>query len=216
MQTLLTGFGPFGSMARNPSARIVKHFARTGAPRHVLTAHVLPVSYARAETAIGGLLGDGPYDAAVLLGVAQREACIRLEQFAHRRAAGREDVDGAAPARLASDPDGPAFYRTTLPLELLHARLTAAGLPARVSEDAGDYLCNYVYYLTLAALSTAQLPVRCLFVHVPPDEQTFDQPFEGPMLPFARQIEAVTLILEWLLEQGPASSPEALPTRSGA
>src|SRR5262245_13813558 len=56
MRTLLTGFGSFGNVVNNPSARIVEHFARTGAPGHELTARVLPVSFARAGEAIRDLL----------------------------------------------------------------------------------------------------------------------------------------------------------------
>jgi pyrrolidone-carboxylate peptidase len=56
MRTLLTGFGPFGAIAHNPSARIVEQLARGGSPGHRLTCRVLPVSFARAEAEIGSLL----------------------------------------------------------------------------------------------------------------------------------------------------------------
>src|SRR5579871_6726962 len=80
MQTLLTGFGPFGQVVNNPSARIVEHFGRAGAPGHDLTTRVLPVSYARAGQAVRDLLLAGRFDAALLLGVAGQESHLRLEQ----------------------------------------------------------------------------------------------------------------------------------------
>src|SRR3954471_4000046 len=98
MRTLLTGFGRFGATINNPSARIVAHFAREGAPGHELTTRVLPVSYERAEQEIGALLREGEFDAAVLMGVAKGEALLRIEQGARRRDAGHApDRDGQTP-----------------------------------------------------------------------------------------------------------------------
>src|SRR5437660_7463796 len=119
MRTLLTGFGPFERTIHNPSARIVDHFARAGAPGHALSTRVLPVSFARAEEEIRRLLHTGQYDAAVLLGVAGREACLRLERLGRRRAASRADVDGAMPGITECQEDAPDDYGTTLALELL-------------------------------------------------------------------------------------------------
>jgi pyroglutamyl-peptidase len=204
MRTLMTGFGPFENTIHNPSARIVDHFERSGAPGHELTTRVLPVSFIRAEAEIRSLLHSGGYDAAVLLGVAGREACIRLEQFARLRKAGRADVDGmisGMPERLGGAPDA---YGTILPLDMLLDGLTVAELPARLSDDAGAYVCNHVYYAALDVIATVPLPTRCLFVHVPADEHTYEEPFDGPTLPFDRQIKAVMLILEWLTEREPA------------
>ena len=206
MRTLLTGFGPFEKTIHNPSARIVDHFARAGAPGHALTTRVLPVSFARAEEEIRRLLLTGQYDAAVLLGVAGREACLRLEQFGRRVAASREDVDGAVPGLLELHGDAPDSYCTTLALAHLHDNLTAAGLPSRLSDDAGAYVCNHTYYAALDAIATGTLSTRCLFIHVPADENTYEEPTESPTLPLECQIEAVRLILEWLAaeESAPA------------
>src|SRR5687768_10752933 len=99
MRTLLTGFGAFGSVASNPSARIVAWLEREDVPGHELTTRVLPVSYERAAGEIESLLRDGAFDAAVLLGVARAETCLRVEQMARLRLTGhRPDADGLVPA----------------------------------------------------------------------------------------------------------------------
>src|SRR5262245_58104523 len=97
MRTLLTGFGGFGQVVNNPSARIVAHFERAGAPGHDLTTRVLPVSYERAAAEIVELLRGEPFEAALLLGVAQSTPVIRIEQLARWCAPERPDADGQAP-----------------------------------------------------------------------------------------------------------------------
>lgn len=52
---------------------------------------------------------------------------------------------------------------------------TAIALPALVqtlqattiSHDAGDFVCNHLYYTVLKQIQEQQLPSQCLFVHVP-------------------------------------------------
>ena len=43
-----------------------------------------------------------------------------------------------------------------------------AGLPhTTISDDAGRFVCNYLYYSLLRYVQDQQLSTRCLFVHVP-------------------------------------------------
>jgi pyroglutamyl-peptidase len=202
MRTLLTGFGPFGSTVNNPSARIVEHFTHTGAPGHALTTRVLPVSFARAEAEVRSLLSTGQFDAAVLLGVAGREEHIRLERVGRLRATGRTDIDGSGPCPSGRVPGGAESYSATVSMEPLRDELLAAGLPARVSDDAGDYVCNHTYYTALETIAAGGLNTRCLFIHVPPDAATFREAVDGPTLPLERQIEAVARVLGWLTAEG--------------
>jgi pyrrolidone-carboxylate peptidase len=41
----------------------------------------------------------------------------------------------------------------------------------------------------------AHLSTRCLFVHLPPDPDTFAEPADGPTMPLEQQIEAILRIL---------------------
>ena len=64
---------------------------------------------------------------------------------------------------------------TRLPLDAIAAKLAELGHPAEVSEDAGRFLCNYIYFHSLK-LSAAvnknkhggKVNTTSLFVHVPP------------------------------------------------
>jgi pyroglutamyl-peptidase len=39
----------------------------------------------------------------------------------------------------------------------------------RISEDAGHYLCDFIYYSSLSELWNQQRPRKALFLHVPAD-----------------------------------------------
>ena len=46
-------------------------------------------------------------------------------------------------------------------------------VPARLSRDAGTYLCNYVYWRALEAAAVPGGPHRVVFIHVPRVGQKF-------------------------------------------
>jgi pyroglutamyl-peptidase len=196
MRTLLTGFGPFGNILDNPSARIVAHFAAAGAPGHELTTRVLPVPYDRAAAEVSALLNQGGFGAALLLGVASRSAELRLERVARPPGGERlPDVDGRFPSGTSLPPDALSSYAATVALEPIAAALAAVDLPVRLSEDAGSYVCNHLYFAALRTLAVSDLPTRCLFLHVPIDPASLSPRGAEHAMPLEQQILAVTQVL---------------------
>ena len=61
---------------------------------------------------------------------------------------------------------GPAAYFTSLPVKAALAALTAEQIPAEVSQSAGTYVCNHVFYALMHALRLRP-GTRGGFVHVP-------------------------------------------------
>lgn len=51
------------------------------------------------------------------------------------------------------------------------ARLTVCqkDMDVRISEDAGHYLCDFIYYSSLSTLLTQGRPRKAVFLHVPCD-----------------------------------------------
>jgi pyroglutamyl-peptidase len=54
--------------------------------------------------------------------------------------AGNQPIDEAVVA------GGPAAYFSSLPIKAMVAGLRAAGFPASVSQTAGTFVCNHVFY----------------------------------------------------------------------
>jgi pyroglutamyl-peptidase len=177
---LVTGFEPFGGLARNPTGEIAR--AMGGA--------VLPVDYGRVGPALDALLARGP-KAVLLLGLAVGRARISLERVAiNFRDGQRPDNAGALPDRSEVVAGGPAAYFSTLPLDALHAALAADGLPVEYSLTAGGYLCNAAFYLARHKLLHR---AACGFVHMPP---TPDLACAAEPLAYETQLRAVQRMVE--------------------
>jgi pyroglutamyl-peptidase len=96
---------------------------------------------------------------------------------------------------------GPAAYFSTLPIKSLVAGLRAGGFPASVSQTAGTFVCNQVFYGLQHAV--AGQGVHSGFMHLPLlPEQAAHWP--GPSLPswpLGLQVAGVQQALVLLLAQ---------------
>lgn len=162
---LLTGFEPFGGHELNPSGEIVRRFdGRTIAGAKIL-GRILPVVMDGLGRRIAELVAATRPRAVIGLGLAAGEPVIRLERQATNRAEFRiPDNAGIKLDGQPIDPNGPPTRPTRLPIERIHAALVAKGIPARLSDSAGLYLCNVAMYEILAESSG---DVAAGFVHLP-------------------------------------------------
>ena len=128
---------------------------------------------------------DAPV-ATLALGLASRASHVRLERLARNRSSATDpDARGVRGEGRAVHPGGPEVLACPLPLEALGEVLARAGFSWSVSEDAGGYVCNDLYYRLLHAHHLgrtlregapgagktgphASAPPT-VFVHVPPD-----------------------------------------------
>lgn len=167
-RVLITGFGPFPGVPFNPTAQLAAELAavrRPGLERVVRIAHVFETSYAAVDRALPALLAEVRPDIILLFGLATRTPYVRIEtQALNRRSALFADVRGCHPTNVAITPHAPIAVRSNAPHQRLAIAARQARVPARLSRNAGAYLCNYVYWRALE-LTGAEPLVQ--FVHVP-------------------------------------------------
>lgn len=166
---LLTSFGPWGEHRENASTRWWQE-ARWSVPEGWSVQHlVLPVDWEQAPRALDEALAALPDPAVIALcGLAESRTAITPERRARNRASTtRPDVRGQTFPHEAIEVGGRSEYPATLPLGPLVGALREAGIPSEESDDAGDYLCNFLSYRLLARLA-ARPRVRGGFIHVPP------------------------------------------------
>ena len=64
-------------------------------------------------------------------------------------------------------PGGAEELLSTLPIERMCAAIRSRGLPARISESAGTFVCNDLMYGLLFGLKNAGIEIPAGFIHVP-------------------------------------------------
>jgi pyroglutamyl-peptidase len=155
-ELLVSGFEPFGGERVNPSALVAAELSGLEvAPGYRVRSVTVPVTWAGALPALLKALGAGPSGfpaAVVMLGQAGGYAAIGLERVAVNISSGT-DNDGVPRADEPVVEGGPASYLSGLPLRAIVARLGELGLPAFVSNSAGTYLCNFLFYGALHHLA---------------------------------------------------------------
>ncbi|MGE0435329.1 MAG: hypothetical protein AB7S36_23965 [Planctomycetota bacterium] len=206
---LMTGYAPFEVFARNPSFGGLLHAKERGLldqlPGRVEIAE-LPVAFERAAGEFALLVAQHRPVAAVSFGVHRggasryRDGVFYVERTAKNQdgnaAKARADNEGIIRAGLPIVPGAPATLRASFPTDELVARLRAAGFAAEVSDDAGDYLCNHIFYAAMHSFGASH-PYG--FVHIPPTDDvggtvTIDQMAEAQVVVATVMLEAVAAI----------------------
>ena len=170
MRVLVTGFGPFPGAPYNPTPSLVLRLMQLRRPALAdvrLTPHFFPVSYAAVDDELPRLLSEHRPDALLMFGLATRTPYLRIETRA--RNAVTQLWPDAAHARgvrhaIAGVQDAMTFGPHTA--RLLRAA-QATGIDARLSRDAGSYLCNYLCWRALQACAAPLGPAFAAFIHVP-------------------------------------------------
>ena len=163
---LITGFGPFPGAPYNPTIALVERLMTLRRPALsdvTLVSHVFETSYAAVDRDLPALLAQHKPDALLMFGLAAATPHIRIETRAQNALTLLPDASGAVLRRDAIA-DGEATARTLpAPHRKLLAAARTAGVQAKLSRDAGRYLCNYLCWHATQAGG----PKLAAFVHVP-------------------------------------------------
>ena len=163
MPILITAFSPFGGDALNASQEILNALPETlGGVR--LEKRLLPVSFrASSRLALEAAERLRP-EAIVCLGQAGGRDVVTPERVAvNLMDAAISDSDGFQPEDEPVIPNAPAAYFSTLPVKAMVEAMQRVGVPARLSNSAGTYVCNALMFAMLH--QTKDIP--CGFIHVP-------------------------------------------------
>ncbi|MEU2793719.1 pyroglutamyl-peptidase I [Streptomyces sp. NPDC007100] len=165
---LLTGFEPFDGESSNPSWDAVREAAAAPPAGLEITAVELPCVYGRSRTALREAVAAHDPDVVLCVGQAGGRPDLTVERIAVNVDDARiPDVAGAQPIDETIVPGGPAAYFAALPVKACVAAVREAGVPASVSNTAGTFVCNHVFYDLMHLIATERPALRGGFVHVP-------------------------------------------------
>lgn len=164
---LLTGFAPFGGDASNPSWQAVSRLHGRRIAHHRVVARELPTEFGASLEALRAALRELRPALVLCVGLAATRPRLSLERLAINIDDARiPDNAGAQPVDVPVIAGGPAAYFATVPIKAMLAALRRTGIDAEVSQTAGTYVCNHVFYGLMHALRTRRA-VRGGFIHVP-------------------------------------------------
>lgn len=209
-RVLVSGFEAFGGASINPTAKLCELLQRAiageSAPRSLplpenleIRSILLPVTFDEAYLRLREEVDAFDPHAIVAFGQAGGRDAVELERIAINVIdADIPDNKGALIQDRPVSENGAAAHFSSLPLRQILSELKQENIPARISNTAGAYVCNFLFYRMMEENSGNHR--RCGFVHVPYlPEQVMDKP-GVPSMPLETMAQALATILRVLAQ----------------
>lgn len=167
MKILVTGFDPFGGDKINPAIEAVKRLPDTIQSAKIIKLEIPTVFNKSAEVVHDAIVKEQP-DYVLDVAQAGGRAALTPERVAININDGRiPDNDGYQPLGEPIQADGDTAYFTQLPIKAMAKAIRAVGLPAAVSNTAGTYVCNHIFY-QVQYMRAKEFPnLKAGFIHIP-------------------------------------------------
>ncbi len=174
---LLTGFEPFGGEKVNPSILACRRLEGKKYSNYTVKVEEIPLRFAEICGTLEGHIQRHKPSAIVCTGQGGG-SWLSLERIAINVA----DVTriayncGEKPRDAALVEGGPDAYFTHLPIRRLLDRVREGGVPAEISNSAGAFGCNQIFYHLMDYVAREGLAIPAGFIHVPKlPEQVLDK-----------------------------------------
>ncbi|MGE8080185.1 pyroglutamyl-peptidase I [Peribacillus loiseleuriae] len=167
-KVLVTGFDPFGTDTINPALEAVKQLEGVVIDDVEIVTQVVPtVFHDSIKAAIKAIETHKP-DVVICVGQAGGRTQITPERIAINVDDARiPDNQKKQPIDEPISEDGPAAYWSTLPIKRMVHQMRKDGVPASVSNTAGTFVCNHLFYGLMHYLTIHAPQIRGGFIHIP-------------------------------------------------
>lgn len=202
VKILLTGFEPFGDLEVNPSQVILEKILdrQTLCNIHEISTAILPVSFDSAGSVIKRSIQEFKPDIILSLGLSETSDSITLERKAINLKQNIEPQNARNKGLKLILLGCPIIYKSTLPLERIYRLLKDRNIPVTLSDNAGRYVCNYVFYLACHQIKLLENNGRAGFIHVPlMSEQILESNSNAPCLPLNLMVNAIESCIETII-----------------
>ncbi|XP_027809596.2 pyroglutamyl-peptidase 1-like protein [Marmota flaviventris] len=149
---VVTGFGPFRQHLVNSSWEAVKELSKLGLGTDMaveLRTLQLPVDYREAKQRVTRIWEDFQPQLAVHVGMDTSAKVIFLEQCGKNRSYQDADIRGFRPEGSVCLPGGPDVIESVISMKAVCKNIVVEDVDVAYSRDAGRYVCDYAYYLSL-------------------------------------------------------------------
>ena len=168
MKALITGFDPFCGADVNPALEVVKRLEGVRVGDVEIVTREIPTVRGKAIEALVKAIQEEQPSLVIAVGQAggrmemtPERVAINVDDFRIADNEGNQVVDEAIVA------GGPAAYWSTLPIKKIVAALREEGIPSSVSNTAGTFVCNHLFYGLMHYLQQEGAGRRGGFIHIP-------------------------------------------------
>ncbi|WP_312108343.1 pyroglutamyl-peptidase I [Brevibacillus reuszeri] len=165
---LVTGFDPFGGESINPAWESVKELAKIESEQYKVEVRQIPTVFGKSIEKLYAAIEETKPDIVLCIGQAGGRGDLSIERVAINVNDARiADNEGNQPIDKAIVENGPVAYWSTLPIKSMVHDLQQQGIPASISQTAGTYVCNHLFYGLMHYVAENQSSIRGGFIHIP-------------------------------------------------
>ena len=196
---LLTGFEPFGGSHINPSIEACRPLDGREYNGFKVKVVEIPLRFNEVRPSLVKAIGETKPSAVICTGQAG-SSMIRLERVAINVADARMAYNcGKQPVNEPIVDDGPVAYLATLPLRKMLAAIEEEKVPVTISNSAGTFGCNHIFYDLMHYIEEEELGIPGGFIHVPSlPEQAMKK--QGPSMSLDLIVKALDTAVKVLAE----------------
>ena len=160
MKILVTAFEPFGTIKTNSSLEVVNKIIS----KHELKKVILPVKLNTSYEILQQEIMKFNPEIIILCGQAASRKVISIETTARNLITKKVSLDDEVDVNnnIIIDNASSCYY-SKFPTEEAFRRLASLGIPAELSSDAGEYICNALYFKTMHYHQN----IPSVFIHFP-------------------------------------------------
>ena len=201
MNILVAAFDPFGGEDINPALEAVKSLDDTIGD-HQIAKLEIPTVFHKSKQVIEQELEQQNYDAVLVIGQAGGRFELTPERIGINVDDARiPDNEKNQPIDQSIQAEGEAAYFSNMPVKRMVESIKAAGVPARLSNTAGTFVCNHILYQLGYLQATRFSNIRFGFIHVPyVPEQVTDKPNQ-PSMSLETMVKGLTAAIRVIDQQ---------------
>ncbi|MGG1151235.1 pyroglutamyl-peptidase I [Bacillus wiedmannii] len=165
---LLTGFDPFGGESINPAWEVAKSLHEKTVGEYKIISKQVPTVFQKSISVLKEYIEELNPEMIICIGQAGGRPDITIERVAINVDDARiADNEGNQPVDVPVVEEGPAAYWSTLPMKAIVKRLQKEGIPVSVSQTAGTFVCNHLFYGLMHELEKRDKKIKGGFIHIP-------------------------------------------------
>lgn len=165
---VVTGFEPFGGETVNPALESAKQLKDWHVEGYQVVVREIPTVFGLSCERLIQAIEETDPDLVICIGQAGGRPDITVERVAiNVNDASIPDNGNNQPVDTPIVEGGPVAYWSTLPIKAMVKDMKESGIPASVSQTAGTFVCNHLFYGLMHYLAQSEKAIRGGFIHIP-------------------------------------------------